>query len=226
MKKYWKDQMTILITGACDARCQDCAVKFRKKPVHLSTDLIKTHIFPSLAPYHEVAICGGEPTLHPKFEEIAKELLKRTSRVSVVTNGACASNPEKARRFFNFLDENPELTIILSADSQHEQAVPNFRARLERFLGALAERRIGFKVTEATPEKCEDTISRFGLPAERTITSVLWEKERLDNFGTERRIFISESGDVFDCMASYLRGGKPIGQLSKESLADLVNRVN
>jgi hypothetical protein len=192
----------------------------------MGIEVLEENIFSSIRPHHDVAICGGEPTIHPKFEPVILGLLRKTDKVAVITNGACVSTAEKAKEFFRFLTDNPELAVIFSADTQHEEGVPGFKERLERLLEAHERFRIGFKVTERSAVECEGTTRRLGLPPNRTITSALWEEERLTAFGTERRVFIAETGDVHACMSNYLSGTPPIGSVIKTALSEVLRNID
>lgn len=221
MKKYWKDQLTLLLTGACDAKCAHCAVKQRSNESIGITEL-KRNVFPYITPFHEIALCGGEPTIHPKFREIVEGALAKTKSVSIVTNGACVATEERAAEFFDFLREHPELIVLFSADTQHEQGVPNFAKRLRRLVGADLSN-VGFKVTEPTQIGCRDTINRLGLPEKRTVSSLLFEEARLHQFGTQKRVFISETGDVHSSMSDYLNENPPIGSITERGLDSILN---
>lgn len=224
MKKYWKDQLTLLLTGACDAKCAHCAVK-RRSDGKIGIDELERNVFPHITPFHEIALCGGEPTIHPKFREIVEGALARTKSVSIVTNGACVSTEKRAAEFLEFLGEHPELTVFFSADTQHEEGVPDFSERLRRLVDSGLPN-IGFKVTEPSQIECRDTIERLGLPEKRTITSLLWEEDRLHQFGTEKRVFISETGGVHNSMSDYLNRKRPIGSIAERRLDDILNETD
>lgn len=99
------------LTPACNLRCRGCCNVFAdersRPPLHLEgwrriLDCIKPHA-------HLVKLTGGEPTLHPHFEEIVAHLQGLDISFSIFTNG-CWSDAE---RLVAFLKTVPQLRGLL-----------------------------------------------------------------------------------------------------------------
>lgn len=77
------------LTNACNFSCTHC---IREEPGHgtfLSLAIIET-VLREIQPYHDVnyvAFTGGEPTLHPQFEQIIQRVTKYGHMFGFVTNG-------------------------------------------------------------------------------------------------------------------------------------------
>lgn len=103
------------ITRNCNLKCDYCYIKANSIENHLETDVII-----ALANYFgekglmEVRLTGGEPTLHPNFEDIYKEFRKKNIYVSISTNGLWSS------QILNFLIEQKHIWVIVSLDGSKE----------------------------------------------------------------------------------------------------------
>lgn len=83
------NSIRILITDKCNASCANCL----NKTFRTESRFIDLSLFKVIAQYfkdnkvYRIRLMGGEPTIHPKFGEIAKFSQKVFSRVTVFTNG-------------------------------------------------------------------------------------------------------------------------------------------
>jgi hypothetical protein len=92
-----RNRIEIDITYMCNLRCQNCNRSISQAPekLHISLDMIKKFVSESIAHnkhWKVIRVLGGEPTLHPEFQEIVSELLKYrkwepSCSIIVVSNG-------------------------------------------------------------------------------------------------------------------------------------------
>ncbi|MBU0550607.1 radical SAM protein [Myxococcota bacterium] len=92
-----RDLIEVDITYACNLSCQNCnrSVSHAKQALHMKVADITRFVDESISRgkrWRRIRILGGEPTLHPKFNEIIEELLRYHAWfpeciVEVVTNG-------------------------------------------------------------------------------------------------------------------------------------------
>jgi pyruvate-formate lyase-activating enzyme len=76
-------------TNRCNAKCAWCSCRNVDRKLEMSIDEIREMIF-HFAGLGAAAITltgGGEPTLHPHFDQILETCVKRNLRVGLVTNG-------------------------------------------------------------------------------------------------------------------------------------------
>jgi len=103
--KFWRhpDQMnayrngsgkTVISThiapeGACNLKCPYCSVTYRKVSNRIDLDLIKIYVEQLIERGLKAVILtgGGEPTLYPKFNELARWLVSRGLKLALITNG-------------------------------------------------------------------------------------------------------------------------------------------
>ncbi|MCK9309080.1 MAG: radical SAM protein [Candidatus Cloacimonetes bacterium] len=81
--------LSVDITDACDLECVYCNNPLFPHPRTMMPDKVVECLLKQLeqSKINRVRIGGGEPTLHPKFASITKELAQRTKFLSIVTNG-------------------------------------------------------------------------------------------------------------------------------------------
>jgi radical SAM protein with 4Fe4S-binding SPASM domain len=115
--------LTIDLTDACDLQCQYC-----NNPVisHPRTTMNADVISKVLAQIEEtqinrIRIGGGEPTLHPDFAHIMKEIASRTKFVSIITN-AQWSSPEVADELLGSNVDLIEISIDAGGKEIFEQS--------------------------------------------------------------------------------------------------------
>lgn len=95
--KVASDLIEIDLTYLCNLRCNNCNRSSAQAPasVHLSLNDVSRFVNDSLAARRDwarIRLLGGEPTLHPEFEQVIAELLRYkeqfpTTRIQLVTNG-------------------------------------------------------------------------------------------------------------------------------------------
>lgn len=89
---YEMKTIHIEVTNACNLSCANCTrfVGHHKKPFFMDLELVRKGI-ESLKGYkYGIGLMGGEPTLHPKFEEICRifqEMIPDKSKRQFWTNG-------------------------------------------------------------------------------------------------------------------------------------------
>lgn len=92
-----RDRIEIDITYLCNLRCQNCnrSISLAPEKLHISLDTIKQFVAGSIErkkQWKVIRVLGGEPTLHPEFEQVIAELLKYrvwepSCSIIVVSNG-------------------------------------------------------------------------------------------------------------------------------------------
>lgn len=80
--------LALFITNACNFKCKICLREYGRS-AHLSLNLIKK-ILPEAKKlgYENFALTGGEPCLHPRFEEIVAFIVSLESKFGFVSNGS------------------------------------------------------------------------------------------------------------------------------------------
>ncbi|GEM_PF-6452824 len=93
--------MAVEITHKCNLRCKHCYIGTRDNPGTLSLEVIKKLVreMEELGCY-QLAIGGGEPTLHPDFEKILEIIHKSKIVAHIVTNGT-TNLPEYLEKYAN-----------------------------------------------------------------------------------------------------------------------------
>jgi MoaA/NifB/PqqE/SkfB family radical SAM enzyme len=103
------------ITRNCNLECDYCYIKANSRENHLETDVIFALAkFLGNKGLMEVRLTGGEPTLHPYFEDIYKEFRKNNIYVSIATNGLWS------KQILKFLIEQKNIWIIVSLDGSKD----------------------------------------------------------------------------------------------------------
>ena len=77
------------LTDRCQLDCQHCLRDPARKPADLDLALVERVLDQAVALYgvHEVALTGGEPTLHPQLFDIVDAIVARGLRWHMVSNG-------------------------------------------------------------------------------------------------------------------------------------------
>lgn len=103
------------ITHQCNLFCDYCFIKAGKNEEHLEKTVI-IDLVQHLAEngLMEVRLTGGEPTLHPDFQEIYLEFIKKNIFVSVATNGLWSP------KTIDFFKSVSNLWLIVSVDGTKE----------------------------------------------------------------------------------------------------------
>ncbi|MBU0958470.1 MAG: radical SAM protein [Nanoarchaeota archaeon] len=105
MKNYIKKKpysLSLSITDGCNSRCVYCNFWKTKKPVYIEPRELEIMFKKSkiLRGVKQFSITGGEPTLHPKFEELFDVIFKyaKPIKVSMVSNGLNVNVSEKIKK--------------------------------------------------------------------------------------------------------------------------------
>jgi organic radical activating enzyme len=93
------NRMAIPITRMCNRHCPDCMAWARTDPSksHVSTEELRW-AGAVMGPIQKIEITGGEPTLHPDFEEISEHIHEwfQCKDIMLLTNGYLFdSHPDK-----------------------------------------------------------------------------------------------------------------------------------
>ena len=81
--------LNVELTDACDLKCQYCNNPLFANPRTSMSEEIFARLEDELAAYpiDRLLVGGGEPTLHPRFEDYSARLARRVKFLSIVTNG-------------------------------------------------------------------------------------------------------------------------------------------
>lgn len=151
------------LTLACDMQCRHCGSRAGKpRPRELPTEKL-LDVADQLAEMRceRVTLSGGEPTLHPDWDQVACRLAGNGVRVNVVSNGWSWS-PQHTWRAREAGLEN--VAFSLDGFLQAHDAVrrPGSFARVERAIADCVEQ--GFPVTVITQV---NALNKHDLPAFR-----------------------------------------------------------
>ena len=121
-----------LCSKACNLRCKFCYIErnpYKNEEDFISIDKIKESLVSLKGKkLNSIYLTGGEPLLHPNFNQILKMCLK-ISNTTVLTNGTMI-NDKKARFLRKIDDENDFETIYrISLDSTDEIENDSLRGR-------------------------------------------------------------------------------------------------
>ena len=116
----------------CNMRCKHCYINFepyKKVKDFISIDKVKKTLIDTMKEKIQcIYLTGGEPMLHPHFNNILRMCLKRTN-VTICTNGM-SINDKKARFLRKVENETSnELIIKLSLDDYRESVNDSLRGR-------------------------------------------------------------------------------------------------
>ena len=117
------------IKWICNLKCQYCYIKNDNKNVFLETDKIKQSL--NSIKNNEllsIYLTGGEPMMHPDFNQILRMCLKVTN-TTVMTNGIMIN--DKKARFLRKIDDESKFETIyrISLDSVDELENDSKRGR-------------------------------------------------------------------------------------------------
>ncbi len=110
-------------TNMCNFRCKHC---YQRADRPLSTELSfeeKLNLVDQLdkAGVAAVAISGGEPTIHPDFYRIVKELASRGIHTSVATNGWTFADKEKLQKAIELGLKYVEVSVDSAKPEKHDE---------------------------------------------------------------------------------------------------------
>lgn len=117
--------------------------------------------------HNRISILGGEPTLHPHFNDMVIYLLERGFELTVFTNGAWAE--DKLREAVSLFSRVPKERLSFLCNLNDPEKTParsGERKRVEHFLAAFGERVApGFNIysSDFRLDFILQDINRFGL---------------------------------------------------------------
>lgn len=174
----------VLLTTTCNLSCDYCFARERmegKPRQHMPvSDARKVIAFLKRSGYPVFRVLGGEPTLHPHFEDIIRFALQEGMRVDLLSNATWDS---RCRDFLARIPPN-RLIFLLNIDHPAHYS-PRLWSRIESNLAGLADHKyvtLSFNVFEKRPkyEYVLDLAARFNIHAIRLSFS-------LPVYGTQNR---------------------------------------
>lgn len=136
----------VILTNVCNAHCPFCfAQEQTKTPVHfLSLEEVKGRIsFIRDSGQSQVRLMGGEPTLHPKFEEIVDLVISNGMTAILFSNGYISETP------LRYLENLPAEKIALLVNLNAHSPAPNSETqRLEIFSALNKKITLGFTILD------------------------------------------------------------------------------
>ncbi len=119
-----------LTAANCNLRCKHCYLNFepyKKIKDFLPIDKVKKMLYDTRKEQLEyIYLTGGEPMLHPHFNNILRMCLKRTN-VTVCTN-AMTINDKKAR-FLHKVENETQNELIIKTSLNHYEEIENDNIR-------------------------------------------------------------------------------------------------
>jgi len=107
-------QLFTLITGNCNSRCIHCTYWENKESLFLDLDTFKRTVEGlEKEGLENVMLSGGEPLLHPYFEEFINYLSKKNLQIKLTTNGIFLFRKSK-----DILSKIDEFTISMDSCSR------------------------------------------------------------------------------------------------------------
>ncbi len=157
----------VLLTSACNLSCDYCFAQelmARKSRQHMSIDdARKVVAFLRHSGYPVFRVLGGEPTLHPEFEDIIRLALQEGMRIDLLSNATWSI------RCRDFLARIPPNRLIFLLNIDHpDHYPPRLWSRIESNLAELADHNhvtLSFNIFEKQPryEYVFDLATRFNI---------------------------------------------------------------
>jgi organic radical activating enzyme len=94
------------ITDKCNYKCEYCFQGIKENPNLPSANDLVINKFMKILPKIKnasITIVGGEPSIHPRFYEVAKEIVKNNHKLCIITNFSLPS-----KRFEEIIDLIPD----------------------------------------------------------------------------------------------------------------------
>lgn len=170
---------------SCNIKCKHCYLDCHhdiKKKNFLSLEKIQENLNQNLKNLKTIYLSGGEPFLHPNFNEIVNKALKKAD-VKIFSNGTLIS--EKKLKILKSFEENSKykISFILSLDHFTEGRNDEYRARgvFKKVLNSLK------------------LLNKFNFDASITCVNLKNEDENLlkegfKNLFQKNNIFIASNG--------------------------------
>lgn len=120
----------IAIVNYCNLKCKYCfaddMIQEDTQSITLD-DFRKILSFIARTPKNHVGIIGGEPTLHPQFEEILKETNKYCREVN--TDATLFTNGIELEKFLPYIGDR--IGILINCNTPQYQSADNFKKQRE-----------------------------------------------------------------------------------------------
>ena len=112
----------VQITTVCNAQCTMCD-SWQLPKCHMPLLEVLKHLddVSQTDPGSEVRLTGGEPCLHPNYQEIVNGAKERSLSISIITNGSLFQKPLEPGELFR---------IFLSIDSPRKEDQVHIRKRI------------------------------------------------------------------------------------------------
>ena len=117
-----RKRMLLKITESCSMGCKHCMNDARPSDKHMTKETLET--FCKFVKQFEfsvpVVVSGGEPTEHPDFEGVIRELVVETRQpIIVTTNGVWMQSHEKEVRALQELAKDTGLSFQVTVDPRY-----------------------------------------------------------------------------------------------------------
>jgi len=131
--------LVLLVTTVCDRRCPDCCYRIPwdgplGKPQHYPWEYFE-HAAQHLRGIERLFISGGEPTLHPEFPRIAKEIRALFSTPSRKPGLELVTNGSRLGEHANWIDRFDKVWVTKFGS---EPLSPDVVLTQERFPGRIS----------------------------------------------------------------------------------------
>jgi pyruvate-formate lyase-activating enzyme len=130
----FKPSVILFLTERCNLKCPFCCVEGRR-----STSSIAPETFRRVVRDYRpllLQLTGGEPTIHPRFDELLGWALRRVPAVQFTTNGA--GGPEHFSRLMRRNGKKPLVVISLDAPDERHDAIRRRKGLFREILDATA----------------------------------------------------------------------------------------
>ena len=196
----------IQLTDLCNLRCEYCYNSTEHKTNELSYDEI-VGILEQLREAGTLYVCltGGEPTLHPRFADIARKVRELGFSLEMITNGTLL----KEWHYQLFQELSPQYIAV---------SLHGMRKASHERLTHSAE---SFNKTRAAIERMKE----LGLPVQLRISVTQYNFHEL-----EEMIFYAEALGInyrYDCNVTYREDGDPTSaviRVGSDALENLFER--
>jgi MoaA/NifB/PqqE/SkfB family radical SAM enzyme len=170
----WGLEMNLIITDKCNRSCPYCFArrKIQSKtdignkstgPIHISfKNFVKCLEFLERNSRGKLKILGGEPTLHPNFEEMISYTLDSGFSIIVFTNGLW---PRSVQKFFEKTAKTEKVNFIFNINEPEMQTARENSLQAESLRIAGNRGLIGFNIyrEEFSLQFIPELINKFSL---------------------------------------------------------------
>lgn len=130
----FKPSLIFEITDACNLKCSFCYEDVRRAKRAVPLDVFQ-NVLKKYKPFY-LQITGGEPTMHPQFDELIKIALRKCAVVQFTTNGTIL---DKKLPFFASLKKKPIIAISMDVSTELHDRVRGRDALFQKILDVIPE---------------------------------------------------------------------------------------